>query len=171
MDIPRFVPSEVCLVCDGCCRFAAADSVWSPLFLFEEIRSLTERNKLPSCAFARAGTQSGTAARIDLVCDEQGFFCPCLGKDRHACTIYAERPFECRLYPFLLVRDKGQRALALDEHCPYALKMDGGFEMESHVKALQEALFSPPGQTFLEAHPELFQEYPTSFKIVARVPF
>ena len=104
IDIEPFVPQEVCLACRGCCRYAASDSSWSPLFLFSEIQELTEKNILPSCLFAHRNQASGRPARIDLLAGEANFLCPCLDPGKNVCRIYPHRPLECRFYPFLLTK-------------------------------------------------------------------
>ena len=87
-DIRPAIPSSVCLSCDGCCRFAERYSPWSPLFLFEEIGLLVEKDLVPSVLFSGVCGSPGQPARIDLEPAGEGWVCPCLDLTRNACRIY-----------------------------------------------------------------------------------
>lgn len=51
LEIKQLIPLDFCLSCRCCCRYAARDTVWAPVFLFDEIVELTEKNIVPSCLF------------------------------------------------------------------------------------------------------------------------
>lgn len=166
MELKRFVPSDVCLVCSGCCRFHEASSVWGPFFLFEEIQRLTEADLVPSCLFAHADYAAGRGAWIQLVEDSGEFLCPCLDADRHACRIYPHRPFDCRLYPFILVRQAAGILLAVDEKCPYVQKQGASAAFGEHVAYLTRLFSGPQGTAFLRTHPDIVQDYPSDYRVL-----
>ena len=58
IELKQFVPGKVCLSCDGCCRYGQKDTVWAPVFLYDEILELTEKNILPSSLFTHARISS-----------------------------------------------------------------------------------------------------------------
>jgi Fe-S-cluster containining protein len=160
--LKSFVPSEVCLACDGCCRYAEHDSVWSPLFLFEEILTLTQKNILPTCLFTHPASRPGEAARINLIEEKGDFFCPCLSLPDNKCKIYSHRPLDCRLYPFLFLRRDGKAYLALDKKCPYARKNPGNDKLREDAAALGLFLRSPEAVRIFKENPRIIQEYPVS---------
>lgn len=43
-NFKQFVPSNVCLSCDGCCRFKQSDSRWRPHMTKEEQRIALQYN-------------------------------------------------------------------------------------------------------------------------------
>jgi Fe-S-cluster containining protein len=166
VELKPFVPSEVCLKCSGCCRFAEARSTWGPFFLFDEIRQLTEANIVPSCLFTHPDAVAGKGAWINLTQEDGHFFCPCLDVDRHTCRIYPHRPFDCRLYPFLLVREGTRILLAVDEKCPYVQEQGGSPAFSGHAATLTRLFCGPEGVAFLRAHPDIIQDYPSEYRVL-----
>ena len=170
MELKRLVPSDVCLVCSGCCRFAEAQSVWGPFFLFDEIRRLTEANLVPSCLFTHPDHAAGRGAWINLIEGDGQFLCPCLDTDRHTCRIYPHRPFDCRLYPFILVREDAGIRLAVDEKCPHVQKQGASAAFNEHAAYLTQLLSGPQGTAFLRAHPDIVQDYPSEYRVLHALP-
>jgi len=170
VQLKRFVPSDVCLACSGCCRFPEAQSVWGPFFLFEEIRLLAEAGLVPSCLFTHPDYAAGRGAWINLMEEDGHFFCPCLAADRHTCRIYAHRPFDCRLYPFILVREATGLFLAVDEKCPYVQKQADAAAFRGHVAYLTRLLSGSQGVAFLRAHPDIVQDYPSDYRVLNALP-
>jgi len=164
--VKRFVPSDVCLACDGCCRYAEARTSWAPFFLFDEIERLTREDRVPSCLFAHVGAAAGCGARIQLTEENGHFFCPCLDAHRHACLIYPDRPFDCRLYPFLLARRDTGPCLAVDENCPYLRERIGSPAFTAHVDYLRQLFGGPRGAAFLRLHPDIIQDYPSDVRVL-----
>ncbi|MDD5019575.1 MAG: YkgJ family cysteine cluster protein [Candidatus Omnitrophica bacterium] len=168
--LEQLVPQEVCLSCDGCCRYAQAASVWSPLFLFEEIQELTQKNLVPSCIFSHAKGSFHKAARIDLVAHGDHFICPCFDEKTRQCKIYLYRPLDCRLYPFLLVRQEGRLALGVDMKCPYIREHLEEAPTREYTKDLQDFLSSPEFRIIAQNDPGIFQEYPSDVQVLAVLP-
>jgi uncharacterized protein len=171
LSIDPFVPSEVCLACDVCCRFDARDSVWSPLFLFKEILFLNEKNLVPSCLFSHAHQKAGRGARIQLVKHKEGWACPCFSSPDQKCRIYSARPLDCRLYPFLLLREGEKVFLAIDEKCPYARKHKDAPATRRATAALAAQCKSHEFIRMLKENPEIIQAYPGDYQILEPLPF
>lgn len=162
----QFVPQSVCLSCQGCCRYAERDTVWAPIFLFEEIVALTEKNILPVCLFSHSYVHKKEAARIDLVEEESGIVCPCFDSKKNTCKIYAFRPLDCQFYPFLLAKKEDKKYLALDGHCPYVEEHRHSEEFKKYVKELVAWLHSEEFLGVAAASPEIFQEYPKTIEFL-----
>ena len=161
-NLKPFVPQAVCLACEGCCRYGQKHSVWSPFFLYAEIKELSDKNLLPPSLFTQASPALGKSARICLLERHGTFFCPCLDEGWNTCKIYADRPLDCQLYPFLLARRGDRVFLAVDEHCPYVKDHLASPEAGRYVAYLKDFLLSPEFQKVVSASPEIVQNYPAS---------
>jgi len=151
--IKQFVPGEVCLKCQGCCRFKEAESVWSPCLLDEEIQDLLDK-KIPAAAVS-------PQRRLLLVPHPkgEGFLCPFLSFADNKCKIYDFRPFECQLYPFLLNLRHGKVFLTADLNCPYVKEKLGSQELSEYLEYLNTFLNSPQQIALLKDNPHLIQAY------------
>ncbi|MCK9603710.1 MAG: YkgJ family cysteine cluster protein [Candidatus Omnitrophica bacterium] len=151
--IKQFVPQEACLKCQGCCRFAKADSVWSPCLLDEEIQELLDKEIPPAYISADR--------RILPIADPQGegFICAFLNAGENKCRIYAFRPFECQLYPFL-INLRGQKViLTVDLNCPYVKDKLKTEAFKEYTEYLASFLNSPEQIRILKDNPQLLQAY------------
>jgi len=168
MPLPQLVPSEFCLRCDVCCRFSELYTVWSPLFTKSEIKHLVDKDILPPLLFTlsennlpNSKTSLHKTQRIDLVAHKDYFICPCFNPSDNKCKIYDNRPFECALYPFLLVCKDKKSFLAVDKKCPYVENLSQD-EIKSYSDHLKKELNKKAHKSFLESNPELFADYPAA---------
>ena len=141
LDLRQFVTSDVCLQCKGCCRYAQADSIWVAALLQEEKEALN-------------------IEKIELVAAEGGFRCSFLNPQDNHCTIYAQRPLECRLYPFLLNRCHGGLYLAVDLKCPFAKNNLKDVQFREYCAYLVSVLEKSPFADALKSNLETFHYYP-----------
>lgn len=148
--IPQILDSATCLACKGCCRFSARESVWSPVLLDEEIRSGT----IPT-------TVIGSDKRIRLVNDtvEHRYLCPLLNVHDDSCTVYDQRPFECRLYPLLLTKAGASVWLAADPQCPYVEKNVHDPDFRDYVYTVAAFFSTDRGRSLLKDNAHLIQTY------------
>ena len=147
-----WIPTETCLSCDVCCRFTEADSVWSPALLEDEIQAYVSQGLLQ---------KAPARGRMPLVSNsaEGNHLCAFLIPESHQCRIYAERPLECQLYPFLLVSRGGKTWLALDPSCPYAMERLDEPGFQDVLRETLAFLTQPETMDLLRRHPHLFQPY------------
>ncbi len=151
--IKQIIPSEVCLSCQGCCRFAQPETSWSPILLNEEIQRFLEDNYPPSLLSA--------TKRIRPVPDSISDRCLCafLSPDDNTCKIYSSRPLDCQLYPFM-INDKGKKVfLACDLRCPFVGKNLETGEFKEYIRYLHDFLNSPSVLNLLKNNPQIIQEY------------
>ncbi|MDP3732425.1 MAG: YkgJ family cysteine cluster protein [Candidatus Omnitrophota bacterium] len=158
--IKQVIPQEVCLKCQGCCRFKKMDSAWSPCLLDEEIQDLLDR-KIPSAAIS-------SAKKLLPVPDPQGegFVCPFLGLKDNKCKIYEFRPFECQLYPFLINLRGGKVILTLDLNCPYVKEHLKDGEFKKYTDYLIAFLNSSAQLQILKDNPQIIQAYEEVLEII-----
>jgi hypothetical protein len=116
-ELPQFVPSRVCLQCDVCCRFPERTSVLRPFFAGEEIARAVAAGLAPTSFPDASGSQ------VELIPHPgaEGFICPAFDPATSECRIYDARPFDCRLYPLVLMWDRPHEQVLLgwDTKCPF----------------------------------------------------
>jgi Fe-S-cluster containining protein len=134
------IPQEFCLKCRGCCRFSQQDSVWKPHLLEEEKSWVAKIRIIPA------------AGENDYICGNLS--CP-----ENKCRIYADRPFECRLYPFLFDRKDNKVFLALDLNCAFVRENNKNPEFEEYTRSLIKLIQSKEYLDILKNNPLLAQEY------------
>ena len=149
-DINEIIPEGFCLKCDGCCRFAEENSVWFPRLLKEEEKAI------PKDKFRPVPNKK-----------EGNFLCAFLRTEDNKCKIYKSRPFECRLYPFLLARDAktGKIFLAVGTNCPFARGNLKKAEFKKHTEHLTALFKSPDFLKFIKDNPQIIQSYPDALNL------
>jgi len=139
--IKKFIDSKICLVCKGCCRFKTR--AWVPNLLPSERESL----------------------RIDKInVTRKGgiFFCQFLEQVTNHCRIYGQHLFECRLYPFLVVRHKGNLVLAAHLACPYVRETLHSKRFDNYAQYLIKKFNSPAFTNTIKKGYMIFSSYPAS---------
>jgi Fe-S-cluster containining protein len=152
--IKQFVTEESCLKCHGCCRFAEMNSPWAPLLLKEEAEALAAEKLLDETM-----ASAGGIPLIPNTGKEGGFICPFFNIGLNQCRIYRLRPFECRLYPFLLNRQGSKVFLAADFNCPFLKENPNTQSLKEYASFLTTYLNSPYCQKLLSDNHKLLQEY------------
>jgi Fe-S-cluster containining protein len=140
LKIKQLIPEGYCLKCRGCCRFSQKSSAWSPRLLEEEKKEIGRISVL-------ANEQEGT------------FICSHLNVQDNRCKIYSSRPFECRLYPFLLSLKENKKFLAIDLNCPFAKDNKDTEEFKAYCLQIADLMKSPGFSGVLRNNPQLFQPY------------
>jgi Fe-S-cluster containining protein len=155
-NLKQFVPSAVCLACDGCCRFSDEQSQWRPKIAEEEIRQL-ENDSTGQNSFSRACVDEGSGLKAQFSGDQCvcAFLCP----ERNTCRIYSLRPFECQLYPFVLVKRGNKAVVAVHRHCPHIQKKYGSRELERYTIYLKGFFQRSEVMPFIRANPHLVGDY------------
>lgn len=155
-DFKQFVPSRVCLSCDGCCRFKEQDSRWRPYITPGEQKAAAK--PAPAEKIFRAGVVSPDG-RITATPCASGFICHFFNAADNTCGIYHARPFECRLYPFLPGLKDGQRRLYGHLNCPHVQQHWGSTAYREYTEYLKEFLRRKDVGEFLKQNPGLFSDY------------
>lgn len=158
--IKQFVPGDYCLKCQGCCRFSAIDSVWTPCLLEEEVQNLIDKD-IPA-----AYINMQRKIRPVPNANNDGYLCAFLKVESNECKIYSFRPFECQLYPFLINLRRGKAVLTVDLNCPYAKDNLHKEEFNEYVKYLTQYLNSPAQLEMLKDNPQIIQAYEDVLDVV-----
>lgn len=154
-ELQQFVPSAVCLTCDGCCRFKEAESLWRPRLVQEEIK-LAARQGLAERIFTPVLSADG---RIRTHCSHGEHLCSFFNPSDHTCRIYQARPFECRLYPFILNKMNQQIVVCVHLHCPYIQAAEASPQFQEYAAYLKEYFSHRDVREFLKRNPTLISDY------------
>lgn len=159
-DLKQYVPSEVCLSCDGCCRFKEEESPWRPKVAAEEIEltAKTTGQSLPSKRIPKDTiTPSGHIKAIS--CGQGNHICTFFNPESNTCKIYNFRPFECRLYPFVLTKNNTKVELVVHHACPYVQKTRNQDDFGRYVNYLKEYFKRKEIVDFIGKNPQLLGDY------------
>jgi Fe-S-cluster containining protein len=138
-EMKQFVDSKTCLECRGCCNFV--DEHWLPVLLSAET-VLLHRNEI-----------SGIRHNGRIACEF-------LDTAAHTCTIYGRRPFECALYPFMLVKRGCALDLAAHLACPFVVRTMHTEAWEAYTWYLAGLLKMPKWIALLKKEISRFRTYP-----------
>lgn len=154
-NLKQYVPSLVCLSCEVCCRFTAASSRWRPRVGEGERGELSDEYPL-----GKMGVSSIEADGY-LQTEMQKDSCRCIffNLQDNVCAVYERRPFECCLYPFLLVRDEGRLRVAAHLACPFIERLLLSPFLQEYAAYLKDYLETADGKNFLRENPVLFGDY------------
>jgi len=156
-EMKQFLSSDVCLSCEGCCRFDKEKSDWRPKVGKSEERSIASNLMLGEKAESKRLVERG-GYLDDKLC--HGLYaCIFFNPDDSTCGIYHNRPFECRLYPFVLTRLEEKPAVSVHLSCPYVQEKKGTLEYDQYVCYLKEFLKTDAVDSLLRKNPHLFGDY------------
>ncbi len=107
---------------------------------------------------------------LRLLKDGQGYRCEKLSPGDNSCRIYEERPLDCQLYPFLLVKRTGRDAcptlgLGLHKSCLYI--EENRPNVKGYVDYLKKALNRAPAVSRIRENPGICADYRENVEIIA----
>ena len=167
--VPQIVPEETCLRCRICCRFPAAENVQSPVWSQEET-VLAERAGASEDWFTPLPETVSRGVRLKSC--GSGFRCPAFDPATSRCAIHAQKPLDCRLYPFALASNPaGDRlVLAMDLKCPYLQEHGDDPEVAAYARRLEAYLSSPTAAAYLTTNPKIIGPWWPEYVAVASLP-
>jgi len=99
---------------------------------------------------------------IPTVAYQDFFICHFFNPQLNTCGIYHIRPFECRLYPFLLIKKSQEIAIGVHLLCPYIQEKRDTSDWQQYVAALKQYFTRDDVQAFLLRNPALIGDYKNS---------
>lgn len=156
-DLKPFVQSSTCLSCEGCCRFESVNSDWrakAGQCEAEKIRSQVDEvtEDFPVGKIADGGYLKVTPC-------EALFRCVFFNPEDHSCAVYQDRPFECRLYPFVLTRQGERLSVSVHLACPEVQLVRSTDFFEQYLAELETYFQQPMVRSFLAGNLHLFGKY------------
>ncbi len=160
-DFPQITTEQRCLSCKACCRFDDKKSIWRPrVATCEEIFS-QEQDSIDSSGYIHAETHTHCISCVFLnICDNR-------------CSVYALRPLECRMYPFLLFWSEGQIAVGVHLSCPYVQEEENSHFFKEKTQDVRDFCSAGEFMAFVQAHREMvsdYSQYMNEIKILFTVP-
>jgi len=152
----QFVPSGVCLACDGCCRFAEDKSCWSVKISSGEKKTIEGKKEVGKIFTKAVVDEEGFLSTISF---DGNLICCFLNSENNTCGVYHARPFECQLYPFLLAKREEKNFIALHLSCPYIQDNRDAESLKSHTDYLENVFKEAAVVDFLEGYMDLFRNY------------
>lgn len=147
IHLKQFVPSEVCLDCDGCCQFELPDTDWRAKLGMDEQESLD------------AVQQTDRDGYLNTCAHDDKHVCVYFNPKDHTCSVYDKRPFDCRLYPFVLSRVAEGIGVFMHLSCPHIQTMMNTKDIEAYTEYLKRFFNEHETQVFLLKNPEVVHDY------------
>lgn len=160
----QIIPSEVCFSCDVCCRFLDEDSPLAPIFTNDEKEYLISQWTDSSLFHLR---EDGKSSQIKLRPYKDYYICPFFDTKTSKCTIYANRPLDCQLYPFALMfnADRSCVVLGVDRLCPYSEKYFDTEEFQQHLQHVIDYIETDAVKEIIATHWSLIGRYQDTVKV------
>ena len=109
----KILSPETCAACRLCCGFDCTDTWEFPVLPQETVEAMHRMGVSPK--LVPAGEEQTFAA--PPLRGEELFFCPMLCET--GCTMGSEKPFDCKVWPFRMMRDlAGNVRVAVAGYCP-----------------------------------------------------
>lgn len=151
LSLKQFVPSEICLKCNGCCRYKEADSAWRPkVGAGDQVRlgdMITSGDVLDAQGYIKTIQHCGE------------HFCRFLNGGDNTCGIYTKRPFECVLYPFIISKTTEAVKVYVHLSCPYIQDHLSRGDYDAYVAYLKEFFRRDNVRKFLLNNKNMFHDY------------
>lgn len=160
----QIIPSEVCFSCDVCCRFLDVDSPLAPIFTNTEKQQVISEGANPALFKLQKDSSS---SQINLRPYEDYYICPFFEPETSRCTIYANRPLDCQLYPFAVMfnQDRSSVVLGVDMLCPFSEAHYESEAFQQHLQQVIEYVESEQIITILNKNWNLIGDYRDTVKI------
>ncbi len=157
--LEEILSAKDCAKCEFCCSFRRQSLDLTPYFAAETLDEI--RRLYPEAKFR---TRPDGAMTIDLYDkyttenSEEEALCPF---NHTGCILPAHlKPFDCKLWPFRLMKVENGLSLALVPTCPWIRKDD-----ESKLKEVAEAV-AKEAVEYAKTHPEIIIEYRADYQVV-----
>lgn len=151
--IKQFISEDICLKCKGCCRFSEEDSIWQPSVLDDEMKIISKD---------KVGILSQKISSLPF---QDHFICSFFDTESNRCKIYNQRPFECRLYPFLINKTNDAIYLSVDLDCPFIKDKLDNKDCKNYINYLVSFLSLPVVSFAIKQNPHIFTDYSKNDKI------
>ena len=167
--------TQQCQSCRFCCRFETSEAHYAPLFTGEEVERVRSTG-LGLDVFNPHGCSanlSQVALQASAVASETMLVCPFLDEATHRCRIYEIRPFDCRIWPFILMLDEGRDRILVahfaKDLCPITRDM-GQEDFARHLRGHPENGTAPEQLAeFVRRYPGFPAEYEAEAFVVSEL--
>ena len=120
---------------------------------------------LGCCRFAKNPTIWASSG-CRLVENDGGYRCEYLNEKDNRCAVYSKRPLDCRLYPFLLVKN-GALSLGLHKSCLFI--EENRPKIQKYAGYLKGVLSRPELISGIGKNPGICADYQENVEIVSQL--
>ena len=149
----KIVSYEDCLKCRKCCIFPKSIPGGAPIITKSEFKSisLAEEQRL------KVNGLGENTFQFVLISDNDFLKCPFLKKSSYQCEIYGRHPFDCRIFPFMLVRrtNKSGVYLSYDKTCLAIVRIKNLPVFINYCQELLNLFSTRKARVFFKKYPEL----------------
>lgn len=121
------------------------------------------------CRFAENPT-IWAPSQCGLVKSNGGYSCANLNREDNRCKIYSQRPLDCQLYPFLLVRKGGSLHLGLHKSCYFIEKNPSIDDVKKYADYLRKKLNTRQFICALKENLRIAADYQENVEILTDLP-
>lgn len=148
---------EECAACKLCCSFDSYDLLSTPVITSGLKSLICERFKPGQRFIERDGH---FLLRMEREADADLYYCPLLDRE-HGCIMGDEKPFDCLIWPFRVMRMGCLTVIALSPLCPIVAKKPIA-EIISTCSRISAEIFREA-----QEHPEYVKPYEEGFPVIA----
>ena len=154
-----FTPTA-CAECKLCCNFHRSSAWETPALQSEQVFLMHEM-----CIPLDKRMDGTTSFYLHFTSNDENEVanCPLLDPCSGCILPREQRPFECRIWPVRIMRDKSTLVVGIYEQCP-ALANDGFEKLKNHT--LENLL--PQILDYARREPNAVREYNSAYKVIWR---
>ncbi len=161
----EILEKETCAGCRWCCSFRRMSLGETPRFAPDAVARI--RGRFPDVAFVEGA--DGASKTRWLRYDLRGSYrtddpaeeapCPFLVSGKGCALGDADKPFECKLWPYRVMRKDGELVLAVAEECP-------GLRAQGYALDFARGPLRTKVEAALDAGPVVVQDWRAGYRVV-----
>lgn len=153
--LEKILSRKTCAECRMCCIFDRYDIWETPLFTEKTMQSVL--NNVPDAKFAKKG--SCYVLNAGEITDGELYSCPALADT--GCMLVNNKPFDCRIWPFRIMKLDGCRVIAVSSLCE-AVHGQSHDNLRTFLKeGLAKEIFA-----YADAFPEAVHEFYDNYSVL-----
>lgn len=153
--LKEILSGSVCAECRLCCIFDRYD-VWETPVFTDEIKNKIKEVK-PEAEFLPK--DGGWIFKVEELDENQLFNCPALTEK--GCMLGDEKPFDCRIWPYRIMKIGDKRAITLASICEEMYNRPLSELVDFLKKGLAEKIFS-----YADKHSEIVKPYYDGYPVL-----
>ncbi len=153
--LKEILSGSACAECRLCCVFDRYD-VWETPVFTDEIKNKIKEVK-PEAEFLPK--DGGWIFKVEELDENQLFNCPALTEK--GCMLGDEKPFDCRIWPYRIMKIGDKRAITLASICDEMYNRPLSELVDFLKKGLAEKIFS-----YADKHPEIVKPYYDGYPVL-----
>ncbi len=144
--------SKDCVACGKCCKFDPDELEDAPAFTQEQYEKAMAEFEVEAVRFEQRGALWQVVLKDIEGSDKK--ICPFLEEDTMKCRVYNYEIFDCRTWPFYIMRVDGKLKLTLSPDCPIVSKVNTAKLADYARKNI-----GPRMMAMVQRYPDLITDY------------